>query len=105
MSQSNDAVGLFSPIEFAGQTLKNRMVLAPLTRGRAGPDRIPNALMAEYYTQRSGGGLAITEAIIHHHGGMLEVESEPGKGTQITIRIPQEAYEHGSQEESVDRRR
>jgi signal transduction histidine kinase len=45
----------------------------------------------------SGFGLAITEAIISAHGGMLEVESEPGKGTQITIRIPQEAYDLGSQ--------
>lgn len=45
----------------------------------------------------SGFGLAITEAIITHHGGMLEVESEPGKGTQVTIRIPQEAYDLGSQ--------
>jgi signal transduction histidine kinase len=45
----------------------------------------------------SGFGLAITEAIIDHHGGMLEVESEPGKGTHITIRIPQEAYDLGSQ--------
>ncbi|MEJ2170736.1 MAG: ATP-binding protein, partial [Desulfobacterales bacterium] len=45
----------------------------------------------------SGFGLAITEAIINHHGGMLEVESEPGKGTQVTIRIPQEAYDLGSQ--------
>jgi signal transduction histidine kinase len=45
----------------------------------------------------NGFGLAITEAIINHHGGMLEVESEPGNGTQITIRIPQEAYDLGSQ--------
>ena len=45
----------------------------------------------------SGFGLAITEAIIDHHGGMLEVESDPGKGTHITIRIPQEAYDLGSQ--------
>jgi len=45
----------------------------------------------------SGFGLAITEAIVHHHGGMLEVASEPGKGTQVIIRIPQEAYELGSQ--------
>ena len=45
----------------------------------------------------SGFGLAITEAIINQHGGTLEVESEPDKGTQITIRIPQEAYDLGSQ--------
>jgi N-ethylmaleimide reductase len=55
---------LFSPITFAGHTLSNRMVLAPLTRGRAGPERIPNALMAQYYQQRSGAGLAITEATV-----------------------------------------
>jgi len=45
----------------------------------------------------SGFGLAITEAIVNQHGGMLEVESEPGKGTHITIRIPQEAYDLESQ--------
>jgi two-component system sensor histidine kinase VicK len=45
----------------------------------------------------SGFGLAITEAIINQHSGTLEVESEPDKGTHITIRIPQEAYDLGSQ--------
>jgi len=45
----------------------------------------------------SGFGLAITEAIISQHGGVLEVESEPDKGTHVTIRIPQEAYDLGSQ--------
>ncbi len=45
----------------------------------------------------SGFGLAITEAIINQHSGTLEVESEPDKGTQITIRIPQEVYDLGSQ--------
>lgn len=53
---------LFSPITFAGQTLKNRMVLAPLTRGRAGPDRVPNKIMGDYYVQRASGGLLISEA-------------------------------------------
>lgn len=42
-------------------TLKNRVVMAPMTRGRAGEERIPNALMAEYYAQRSNAGLIITE--------------------------------------------
>lgn len=42
--------------------LKNRILLAPLTRGRAGAERIPNSLMAEYYEQRAGAGLLITEA-------------------------------------------
>jgi N-ethylmaleimide reductase len=43
-------------------TLRNRIVLAPLTRGRAGTARLPNKLMAEYYVQRSAAGLLITEA-------------------------------------------
>ena len=45
-------------------TLKNRVVLAPMTRGRAGKQRTANRLMAEYYTQRAGGGLLISEATV-----------------------------------------
>ena len=44
-----------------GLTLKNRVVMAPLTRGRAGEERTANALMAEYYAQRAGVGLIISE--------------------------------------------
>ncbi len=44
--------------------LKNRIVMAPLTRGRSGNDRIPNALMADYYSQRASAGLIISEATI-----------------------------------------
>jgi 2,4-dienoyl-CoA reductase-like NADH-dependent reductase (Old Yellow Enzyme family) len=43
-------------------TLPNRIVLAPLTRGRAGTARLPNRLMAQYNDQRSSAGLLITEA-------------------------------------------
>ncbi|MGB3401535.1 MAG: alkene reductase [Microcoleaceae cyanobacterium] len=42
--------------------LKNRVVMAPMTRARAGTERMPNELMAEYYRQRSNAGLIITEA-------------------------------------------
>jgi N-ethylmaleimide reductase len=43
--------------------LKNRVVLAPLTRGRCiVGTNVPNDLMAEYYEQRAGAGLLITEA-------------------------------------------
>ena len=45
-----------------GLELKNRLVMAPLTRCRAGDTRVPNALMAEYYSQRADAGLIITEA-------------------------------------------
>jgi N-ethylmaleimide reductase len=42
--------------------LKNRVVLAPMTRARAGKERTPNVLMAEYYVQRANAGLILAEA-------------------------------------------
>jgi N-ethylmaleimide reductase len=54
---------LLSPYDLAGLPLKNRVVMAPLTRGRAGEERIPNALMAEYYAQRASVGLIISEGV------------------------------------------
>ncbi|MGD8272085.1 MAG: alkene reductase, partial [Desulfobacterales bacterium] len=40
---------LFEPLQMGDLELKNRIVLAPMTRGRAGAERIANELMAEYY--------------------------------------------------------
>ncbi|MEB0045872.1 MULTISPECIES: alkene reductase [unclassified Pseudomonas] len=55
---------LFTPIRLGPFTLQNRLVLPPLTRSRSTqPGNIPNALMAEYYRQRSTAGLLITEGI------------------------------------------
>ena len=53
---------LFDPIQAGALHLPNRIVMAPLTRARAGVERVPNALMAEYYTQRASAGLIISEA-------------------------------------------
>lgn len=53
---------LFDPVTFGSLHLPNRIIMAPLTRGRAGPSRIPNDLMAEYYAQRASAGLIISEA-------------------------------------------
>ncbi len=53
---------LLEPFQMGSLSLKNRVVLAPLTRGRAGAGRVPTSVMAEYYRQRSGAGLLITEA-------------------------------------------
>ena len=53
---------LFSPLKVGDLTLQNRILMSPLTRCRSGDERIPNALMAEYYAQRSSAGLIITEA-------------------------------------------
>ncbi len=53
---------LFDPITMGELELPNRIVMAPLTRCRASAGRVPNDLMAEYYTQRAGAGLILTEA-------------------------------------------
>ena len=47
---------LFQPFDLRGLTLPNRIVMAPLTRSRAGAERLPNAVMAEYYAQRAAAG-------------------------------------------------
>ncbi|MEP7257267.1 MAG: alkene reductase [Flavitalea sp.] len=51
---------LFKETILGGMTLSNHIVMAPMTRSRA-INNIPNQLMAEYYAQRSGAGLLITE--------------------------------------------
>jgi 2,4-dienoyl-CoA reductase-like NADH-dependent reductase (Old Yellow Enzyme family) len=53
---------LFDPIQIGALALPNRLVMAPLTRCRASKERVPTALMAEYYTQRASAGLIISEA-------------------------------------------
>jgi len=53
---------LFQPFKMHDLPLQNRVVLAPMTRSRAGTARLPNAVMAEYYAQRSSAGLIVTEA-------------------------------------------
>ena len=55
---------LLSPCQVGNITLKNRVVMAPLTRSRAGEERMPNDLMKQYYTQRKSAGLIITEATV-----------------------------------------
>jgi N-ethylmaleimide reductase len=53
---------LFTPVSLGELHLNNRMIMAPLTRSRAGESRIPNDLMAQYYAQRASAGLIISEA-------------------------------------------
>ena len=53
---------LFESVHLGDLTLKNRIVMAPLTRARALETRIPNETMAEYYEQRASAGLILTEA-------------------------------------------
>ncbi|MDE1148362.1 MAG: alkene reductase [Azospirillaceae bacterium] len=53
---------LFDTYELGGITLSNRIVMAPLTRNRAGAGLVPGEFAAEYYSQRASAGLIITEA-------------------------------------------
>ena len=54
---------LFQPLDLGAIHAKNRILMAPLTRGRSNyPDADPNDLMVEYYRQRAGAGLIISEA-------------------------------------------
>ena len=54
---------LFDPLKLGALQLSNRIIMAPLTRSRATPDgRVPTPLQQEYYVQRAGAGLIISEA-------------------------------------------
>lgn len=53
---------LFDSVTLGSLDLPNRIVMAPLTRARAGREAIPNELMAAYYAQRAGAGLIVSEA-------------------------------------------
>lgn len=62
---------LFTPLNLGNLVLKNRIIMAPLTRGRAeNPGRVPNDLMVEYYAQRASAGLILTEATAVTPGGV-----------------------------------
>ncbi|MDA8231178.1 MAG: alkene reductase [Magnetospirillum sp.] len=59
MSETAD---LFSPVRLGPYRLANRIVMAPLTRSRAGADDVPKPMTATYYAQRATAGLIISEA-------------------------------------------
>lgn len=53
---------LFTPVRLGALELPNRILMAPMTRNRAGAGNVPTPLMAEYYAQRASAGLLISEA-------------------------------------------
>jgi 2,4-dienoyl-CoA reductase-like NADH-dependent reductase (Old Yellow Enzyme family) len=53
---------LFDPVRLGAIAAPNRVLMAPLTRGRADRDAVPTPIMAEYYAQRASAGLIISEA-------------------------------------------
>ncbi len=63
-STAGDASGtdLFGPVRLGALELSNRIVMAPLTRSRAGKGDVPGPMNAEYYAQRASAGLIVSEA-------------------------------------------
>src|SRR5690554_1101455 len=59
----------FGPVEFGGLQLKNRLVMAPMTRSRA-LHYLPNEMMVTYYAQRASAGLIITEGVSPSPNGL-----------------------------------
>jgi N-ethylmaleimide reductase len=59
---TRSAQALFEPARAGAFSLANRIVMAPLTRNRAGPGLVPGPLAVEYYAQRASAGLIIAEA-------------------------------------------
>lgn len=66
---ANPDIDVFSPYQLGPLTLSNRMVMAPLTRSRAGAGNVPQEMAVEYYAQRASAGLIITEATQAAEGG------------------------------------
>ncbi|HME40284.1 MAG TPA: alkene reductase [Steroidobacteraceae bacterium] len=88
---------LFDPINLGDIKLPNRIIMAPLTRSRAGAGRIPNRLMAEYYAQRASAGLILTEATVVSPMGIGYADTpgiwspEQVEGWKLTTRAVHEA--------------
>jgi N-ethylmaleimide reductase len=61
-NQPRSADALFEPMRVGAFSLANRVVMAPLTRNRAGPRLVPGSFAVEYYARRASAGLIIAEA-------------------------------------------
>jgi N-ethylmaleimide reductase len=77
---------IFSPVTLGDIELANRVVMAPMTRDRAGPGDVPTDIMVDYYRQRAGAGLIVTEGT---------QPSRVGKGYWRTPGIHSEAQVEG----------
>jgi len=69
-SETRDKNSLFSPLLLGNMTLANRIIMAPLTRNRAGDGNVPQDMNVEYYRQRAGAGLIISEGSQISAGGI-----------------------------------
>lgn len=82
---ASPAVDLFTPYQLGSLHLKNRMVMAPLTRSRAEEGNVPSRHAATYYSQRAGAGLIVTEATQAGAGGQGYIAT-PGVHSDDQVR-------------------
>ncbi len=61
---------LFTPLKLGALQMRNRIVMAPMTRSRAGVDGMPTDIMVDYYRQRASAGLIISEGIAPSADGL-----------------------------------
>jgi N-ethylmaleimide reductase len=76
---------LFSPLQLGALSLRNRILMAPLTRCRAEADHVPGELMATYYAQRASAGLIVAEATMVMEGNSA-FYAEPGIYSEAQIK-------------------
>lgn len=80
---------LFDSIKVGAATAPNRIVMAPLTRGRATRDSVPTPVMADYYGQRGDAGIILSEATGISREGLGWAHA-PGlwNSEQVEVRAP-----------------
>ncbi|MFT6898795.1 MAG: N-ethylmaleimide reductase [Paraglaciecola sp.] len=89
---------LFDPMQLGDVVLANRIIMAPLTRGRAEKGHVPSDIMTTYYAQRASAGLIIAEATMISEGNSAFIH-EPGIycAAQITAwqKVTQAVHQEG----------
>lgn len=89
---------LLTPLTLGSLQIKNRVLMAPLTRCRAEGDHVPSALMVEYYSQRASAGLIIAEATMAMPGHSA-FWAEPGIHSEEQVlgwkRVTEAVHEKG----------
>ena len=80
----SDTSILFTPARLGAIEIPNRVLMAPMTRSRAGRDGVPGPLAARYYAQRAGAGLIVTEASQVAPGGQGYIAT-PGIHTRDQV--------------------
>lgn len=86
-----EAVGRQGTVRVSAHAEPGELVVAVADSGPGiAPEQLPHLFEAYFTTKEAGTGLglAISERIVREHGGRIEVESAPGRGTTFTVRLP-----------------